>query len=71
MWKLQGSTKQVATRNLICLRKIFMIFRGESLREKQFMTFSVCIKHKKDKKNVHLDLTYYQGNKTCIHTPVM
>ena len=43
---------------------------GGGLRAKQFITFSVSVKHKKDKKLfLHIDLTYFcQGNKTHIHT---
>ena len=41
------------------------------LRAKQFRTFSVCVKHKKTYNFQHIDLTYYQGNKTCIYTPVV
>ena len=44
---------------------------GRELRAKQFMTFSVSVKHKKDKKLfLHIDLLpySYQDNKTRMHT---
>ena len=43
----------------------YMILKGEEVRAKQFMT------QKRQKEFLHIDLTYYQGNKTCIHTPVV
>ena len=77
MWKFQWSFKQGSlviqfVHGRTSYDTAVMLFRrgGEGLRAKQFMMFSVlvCVKHKRDKKNfLHIDLTYYQGNKTCIH----
>ena len=44
-----------------------MMFRGRGLGAKQFMAFSLSIKKTKNG-FLHIDLTYYQGNKMCIHT---
>ena len=44
-----------------------MVFKGEGVRSKA--VHDVLSKHKKDQKHfLHIDLTYYQGNKMCIHT---
>ena len=60
-----------ATRDSICSLKnaIWRLGGRRGLRAKQFMTFSVSVKHKKDNKLfLHIELTYsYQGNKTHIH----
>ena len=67
MWKFQGSIKRGAPRNWICSQKNFIwCLRGRGLGAKQFITFSLCIK--KTKKVLHIDLTYYQGNKMYTYT---
>ena len=70
MWKFQGSVKQGAIHNLICSWKNFICclwgrgFNGKAVHE------MFCLREKDKKIFLHIDLTYYQGNKTCIHTPV-
>ena len=55
------------------MKKYHMTFRGGrgGLRAEQFITLSVSLKHKKDKKSIsayRLNLFFYQANKTSIHT---
>ena len=53
------------------MEKYHMTFRGGGLRAGQFITLSFSLKHKKDQKNIsayRLNLFFYQGNKTSIHT---
>ena len=48
------------TRNSIFSRKnVIWRLGGRDFRAKQFMTFFVGVKHKKDKKNLHIELAYF------------
>ena len=49
-----------------------MMSKGEGVKGKAVPdVLCLCEAKKRQKKVLRIDLTYYQGNKTCIHTPVV